>query len=268
MIINGILYLSLLGLIQGLTEFLPISSSGHLVIFQKLFSLSSPGVVIEAILHLGTLTAVCVYYYKDIYKIVVNFVKGIISKTGTNIEYENDFFNLALFIFIGTLPAALFGIFFKDFFENTFKNVKLVYVFLNVTGIILFTTIFSKKKGKLNLTKSLLIGIAQAIAILPGISRSGITIAAGMWLNVEKKEAARFSFLLAVPSILGAVVLSFKDIQYLSLDFKMGLISGFFIAFIFGYLAIKVLLKFVFKNKFFVFGIYCVILGLIGVLFL
>ena len=158
------------------------------------------------------------------------------------------------------------GLIFKDFFEGFFTNINFVYLFLFITGFVLLSTYYSKQSGKLNIWKSVVIGISQAMAIFPGVSRSGLTIAAGMWINVEKEQAARFSFLLAIPSILGAVVLSVGDIAELFTEVSIGLISGFLISIFCGYNAIKILLKVVTKNKFFVFGIYCVILSLTGLI--
>ena len=160
-----IIQIAVLGLIQGLTEFLPVSSSGHLVIFKSIFGLESPGVTIEVILHLGTLTAVLIYFAADIKKIIQNFFKGILSKFLKKRIYDRGYFNLSIFIIIGTIPAAFIGIFFKDFLESFFYNIKFVYIFLNITGLILLSTIYKGKTTKLNSVKSFLIGIAQAVAI-------------------------------------------------------------------------------------------------------
>ena len=262
-----IIYLSVLGLVQGITEFLPISSSGHLVIFKEFFGLDTPGVAIEAVLHLGTLCAVVFYYFKDVKLLFINFIRGLSSKLLKKSEFNREYYDLSIYIILGSVPAGIAGLIFKDFFEGFFKNINFVYLFLFITGIVLLSTYYSKQRGKLNIWKSILIGAAQATAIFPGISRSGITIAAAMWVNVEKDQAARFSFLLAMPSILGAVVLSVGDIAALFDKASIGLIFGFLISVFSGYIAIQILLKIVTKNKFFIFGIYCFIISLIGLIF-
>lgn len=261
----------LLGIIQGLTEFLPVSSSGHLVIFQHLFSIVSDNVAFEVIVHLGTLMSVVVVYWTDIVQMIKSFFVGLLSGKIKK-AYENDLhFKLSLLVIIGTVPAVIAGIFFRDFFEEIFHNIKLVGVTLLITSVILFLTRFIKVHDKkLSFGKALLIGTGQAMAIFPGISRSGTTIATSLYLGINRKDAARYSFLLSLPVIAGAAVLELKDFisEGLATDQVGILLVGFFASFIIGYLAINFMLKVIQSGKFSLFAPYCALAGFVVLFFL
>ncbi|MFW6275981.1 MAG: undecaprenyl-diphosphatase UppP [bacterium] len=260
-----------LGIVQGLTEFLPVSSSGHLVIVQRFFNIVSENLAFEVVVHLGTLLSVLVVFYDDIIKMIRSFFGGIIGKK-VKICYQEDYhFKLAILVIVGTVPAVIAGLFFNDFFKSIFHNVKLVGVTLLITAVILFLTRFVTNRGKkLTFWKSVLIGIGQAMAIFPGISRSGTTISTSLYLGLNREEAARFSFLLSIPAIAGAAVLELSDL------FKTGLvinqvwvlIIGFIASFIVGYIAIRFLLRLIKTGKFSWFAPYCAALGIFVLLFL
>ncbi len=254
--------IAFLGLIQGLTEFLPISSSAHLAIVPKLLNWNDPGLTVDAFLHLGTLLAVLIYFFKDIKEIVLK---------------KHD---LLKAILIASLPVVLIGLAIKSHLSDP-SDPMSIYVrslpFMGSTliigAIILFIAekISSLKKGisSLKMPDIFMIGLAQALALMPGISRSGITIAAGMLLGLKRAEAARFTFLLGVPAILGAGILSIKDIcdasngTVASTSFDlMPLLLGLLISFVSGYLAIHFLIKLLEKHSTMLFIIYRIIFGI------
>ncbi|MBN2281907.1 MAG: undecaprenyl-diphosphate phosphatase [Candidatus Marinimicrobia bacterium] len=253
----------LLGMIQGLTEFLPVSSSGHLVIFQKLLGIASDNLAFEIIVHLGTLMSVFVVFYNDLLNLIKSLCIGIRNPKSAYIQ--DEYFKLAIQIMVGTIPAVFAGLLFKDFFERIFHNSSLVGITLIITGAILLSTKFLNKiDKKLSLINSLLIGTGQALAIFPGISRSGTTISTALFCGISKREAARFSFLLSIPAILGAAVLEIKDliISGISGQQILSLATGFLSSFLVGYLAIRFLLNIINKGKFFWFAPYCFLAGL------
>lgn len=261
----------ILGIFQGFSEFLPISSSGHLVILESLFGISSNNIAYEVSVHFGTLLSVVAIYYLDIWKMIRSFFKGIThGKLGITFE-NDDYFRMVVFILVGTIPAGVVGFFLKDFIAGIFHYPKLVGVMLMVTGIILLSTRWKKTRSRqLNIWNSLFIGIWQAIAILPGISRSGSTISAGLFSGIPRTEAARFSFLLSIPAVLGAVILEGKDLfgnNNVNLRWDIiltGLISSFFV----GYLSIRFLLKIIQSGKFSWFAPYCFAVGFLVLLFI
>ena len=247
-----------LGIIQGLTEFLPVSSSGHLVLAAEFLNYQDEGVAFEVFVHLGTLLSVLVVFRSKILKMIIAPYRCWIKKDDDPDYRESA--NWAVYIIIGTIPAALIGLVFKDQIEGIFSNVLLVIIMLFITGTLMITARFIKNKDlELNPVKSFLIGIAQAFAILPGISRSGSTIVTGMILGVDRSKAAEFSFLLSVPAILGATVLKIKDLLDNSIHSEelMLLLIGTVAAFISGYFAIIWLLDVVKKGKLEWFVIYC-----------
>jgi undecaprenyl-diphosphatase len=258
-----------LGIIQGLTEFLPISSSGHLVILQRLFGIQSDNVLLEVTVHCGTLLSVAVVFWQDLKRLIQAFFKGLPHPVIAS-RRDKDF-QLILYLFIGTLPAVVVGLLWKDQIEAIFHSAKLVGVTLMVTGLVLGITHFVKPLSQLvDLRRSLLIGIAQAVAILPGISRSGATIATGLFLGLKREEATRFSFLLSIPAILGALILHLPDLLAPTRPDIIWwvLLLGFSSAFIVGYLAIRWLLQLVNSGKFAHFAPYCLLVGLLVLLFL
>lgn len=253
-----ILKVIILGIVQGLTEFLPVSSSGHLVLAAKLLNFHEEGVAFEVFVHLGTLLSVLIVFRKDVIKMILapfQFISAGFSRDDTKTYLFWD-----LYIIIGTIPAAIVGLSLKSRIETAFSNIPLVIVMLAITGTILLSSRYMpKKKTEMTTLKSFIIGIAQAFAILPGISRSGSTIVTGIFLGIDKEQSARFSFLLAIPAILGASVIKINDL-YMMDNYSTPisyLILGAIISFIAGYFAIIWLLDIVKKGKLEWFAIYC-----------
>ena len=245
------------GVVQGITEFFPISSSGHLVILQGLFGLKEPQLAFDIFLHLGTTVSILIFFYKDIIGLLKNR-------------------RLAVLLITGSIPTFIIGMSFKDIFERFFAMPKVVGYMLVVTGVwLIVSTVYSSRfnksgtKKELGFLNSIIVGIAQGISIMPGISRSGATIATGMLTGLEREVAFKFSFLLAVPAVLGAVTLKAHKIGF-SLITKdaFGFIVGGLVAMIVGIFSIKALLKIVRNNQLYIFGVYCLIAGtLVAILF-
>lgn len=263
----NILQALILGIVQGLTEFLPVSSSAHLVFVPALMGVS-PGVAFDAFLHLGTLTAVVGYFWRDILTIVKAFFRSLADIPGAGFFCalrEDPFKRLAWLIIIGSIPAAVLGFLFQKFFENLFSSIPAVALFLIGTGGLLFAAETVKRGRKtaqdMTFRDGLVIGLAQAAAIAPGISRSGATISAGLFLGLERELAARFSFLLSIPAILGATILQFKGI---SAGIHLGpgvFLAGFAASAVCGGLAIRVLLNIIQKRSLRMFAYYCGLAG-------
>lgn len=244
----------ILGIIQGLTEFLPISSSGHLVLGQELLGVSVPGNAFEVVVHLGTLCSVLIVFWSDVLQLLKTLK-----------DYKTQKYILALAI--GTLPAIVIGLLFKDIIGEAFENIKVVATTLLITGGILLSTKFIiKKKNDATIGKGLLVGIAQAMAIIPGISRSGITISAGMFLGISPEKAAKFSFLLAIPAIAGAGLLTGLDVfETGTISLSVGVLAtGFISSLIVGWLSLKWLIGLIKTGKFHWFGVYCILIGLVS----
>jgi undecaprenyl-diphosphatase len=254
-----------LGIVQGLTEFLPISSSGHLVFFQSLLGLKEPPIFFDVMLHLGTLLAVVVYFRTDIRKII----EGIGSTLRRKEENKQEA-KLFLLIILATIPTGLMGILFKDWFESFFSKPKLVGGMLILTGLILWLTRWTKKEGKslgrMGWFDAILIGIAQGIAIIPGISRSGATISMGLFCGLDRELSAKFSFLLSIPAILGAILLEYKKMDTVS---GLGsMLIGTAVAFGVGILALTVLIRIIKMGKIFSFSYYCCGMGILMIILL
>jgi len=238
-----------LAIVQGLTEFLPVSSSGHLVIFQKLFNLTEPPVFFDILVHVGTLGAILVYFREALVKMTKSTLWLII---------------------VGTIPAVIVGLFLQNYLSLIFNSLKLVGFTLLITGLFLFSTKKVKKaKRQFNQLKwpdALWVGFFQSLAILPGISRSGATMVAGMWRQFDQKTAFQFSFFLAIPAILGALALQLPDLIVSPCDHLEQGLLGMVIAGGVGYLALKMLEKTLVRAKLWLFGFYCLVLGLIVLL--
>ena len=245
----------LLGIIQGLTEFLPISSSGHLVLVQEFLGVKQPGVSFELLVHLGTLLAVLVYFRAGIF----DLLKSIYTPS---MKFERKM--IALLV-LGTIPAGLAGVLFKDFFEEAFSSPVVTSCMLLATGFILLVTRFVRKGDRaVSWGTAIIIGIAQSLAILPGISRSGSTIAVGMVSGVQPSRAAEFSFLLAVPAIAGAVVFKARDLMTLGTTDTGPFLAGTAAAFVFGLIAVYAVLSVIRRGKFEYFAYYCFAAGALG----
>lgn len=264
----------IIGIVQGLTEFLPVSSSAHLVFVPYVMNFES-SLAFDTILHVGSLVAVFVYFWKDIVHMIKSFISSLLDipkgkfKEGLK---EDQFKKLAWLVIIGTIPAGLAGILLKDFFEGLFNNIPAVGFFLIITGFLLWgsekvSRKISEKTSLKNMSikTALIMGVAQACAIAPGISRSGATISTGLFLGLERKLAARYSFLLSIPAILGAALVQTKDISSL-MDFNIGIfVAGFAAAAISGYIAIKIVMKLIQEKDLLIFAYYCWIVGIIAV---
>jgi undecaprenyl-diphosphatase len=237
---------AILGILQGLTEFLPISSSGHLVLAQKVLGFESPGVYLELLLHLATLLAILVFFFKDIL--------GLFHFKGPLREHW------LFLIIIGTVPIAIVGYLFQERVELAFESATSTSIFLCVNGLILLST-FLRKGGRTRILpwQAVLIGCAQALALFPGISRSGSTIACALLLGLEGRTAFKFSFLLSIPAILGAGLLKLFGAE--GGEFGISLGVPMLLAFVFGMLALFILRRVVITRRFGYFGVYTLVLG-------
>ena len=254
-----------LGIIQGLTEFLPVSSSGHLVFFQSLMGLKEPPIFFDIMLHLGTLLAVVVYFWTDIWKIAQG-LGAVLKRKHKNLPQVKLF----LLIILASIPTGLMGILFKDWFESFFSKPKLVGGMLLITGLVLWITRFAKKEGKpleqIGWFDAILIGIAQGAAIIPGISRSGATISTGLFCGLDRELSGKFSFLLSIPAILGATLLEFRKIDMAS---ELGtVLIGTAVAFGVGILALTFLMKIIKMGRIFNFSYYCCGMGILMIILL
>lgn len=249
----------LLGLLQGLTEFLPISSSGHLVLAQSLLKFEGPGVAFDLMLHLGTLFAVIIYFREDIARLFLRHRNDAGSGVGSN---------WLLLLVIGSIPTALIGFAFKEQFETLFGKPYLAALMLWFTAAILvladLASLRQNPDKPMNAMRALIVGTTQGIAIIPGISRSGSTISAAIFTGVNATVAARFSFLLSIPAIMGASLLEMKDFSGIGAQNITAMAAGTVAAFFSGYLAIDVLLKVLVRHSLWRFSIYLFIVGLIG----
>jgi len=261
-----------LGILQGLTEFLPISSSGHLVIAQAVAGIRTPGMTFEIYVHFGTLLSILVVFRKDLSALFTSFIEKVKSPRTIISGYKDDKdYRLLLMLLLATIPAGVIGLLFKDFFAATFNNVKFVGFALILTGIILFVSKFAVNRNKEVWGKrAVLIGFAQALAIFPGISRSGASISTAMLSGVSGEQSARFSFLLAIPVIAGATVVQLLDmtssgpgkISYMIAG--VGAVSSF----ITGTLAISLLMEVMKKGKMHYFAGYCISVGFATIYFI
>lgn len=258
-----------LGVIQGITEFLPVSSSGHLALMQHFLGLREPHVFFDVMLHLGTLGAVIIVYKQSIRELAGASLSAIASSQ----FYRRPIFTingstdlkLIWFILIGSVPTGVIAIAFKQQLEALFVKPTIVAVMLMTTGVILQLPRLRRstvqEDCRLRFWHSPLIGIAQGLAITPGISRSGATISMALLLGISAKKAARFSFLLSIPAILGAVLLKIKDVASISVD-TTAVVVGTLTSFLVGYIALRVLLSVLDRGKFSGFSYYCFALGI------
>ncbi len=258
----------LLGIIQGLTEFLPVSSSGHLVISERLLGFKEPEILLDASLHLGTLLAVCVYFRSDLAKML----QGIWSfaKRGNDRGMGlTDHASMAMMVVVGSVPTALIGLIFKDPLEKLFGAVTTVGVMLLVTGMITGVTRFIPvahgKWDRVKIWMALAIGAAQGLAIIPGISRSGATIVCALLLGLRREMAGRFSFLLSIPAIIGAVGLHLKS-EAIARVGVLPLVMGFASAAVVGFFALRLLMGMVQKGHFYYFAPYCFFVGTLTII--
>ncbi len=240
----------ILGIIQGITEFLPVSSSGHLVLLQKIFRVAEPSLTFGIVVHLGTLVAVFAVFWRDI----VALLKKPIQK-------------LTFLLIIGTIPAGIVGIVFKDFFESIFVSGSTIGFGFLITGmVLLFADSIRygyKDIDETNVLDAVVVGVLQSIAIFPAVSRSGLTISGALFRNMDRDFAAKFSFLLSIPAILGAAVFDLKDVLEIGVDNmdSLNLGVGFIFSAIFGYISIKYMIDILKRGKIRYFSYYVFALG-------
>ena len=254
-----------LSIVQGLTEFLPVSSSGHLRIVSQLFWGEDAGASFTAVIQLGTELAVLVFFAKDIWRILTAWFAGLADKSKRNFDYRMGWMVIA-----GTIPVGLAGVLLKDLIRENFRNL-----WITATVLILFSLVFilAERRGKkargfeeLTMKDAVLMGLWQCLALIPGVSRSGGTISGGLFLNLDREVATRFSFLLAIPAVLASGLFSLPD----AFDPQAGqaasglqLLVGSGIGFVVGYISIAWLLKFVSNHSFAWFAAYRIPLGLL-----
>ena len=293
-----------MGIIQGLTEFLPVSSSGHLALFRILFGVETEtGMLFDVLLHFGTLVAICAVFYKDVARLIVEGIyilknalinlaifvrnsflqiknmlrKEKISKEELDLgEYHpvanSSYRKFVLLVIVSTIPTGIIGIIGKDMVEMASKILLVPGICLMITAVLLFVADNTKGGEKLpkdiTYSNAFIIGIVQGVATLPGISRSGSTITACLLSGFNRSFAVKYSFLMSIPAILGAMILELKD--FAPIAFSAGEIInyavGMVIAGVVGYICIKTMLVVVRNKKFKVFGIYCMIIGVISII--
>jgi undecaprenyl-diphosphatase len=251
----------ILGFIQGLTEFLPISSSGHLAVAQHFLpGFHQPGLLFDIILHLGTLLAVLIYFRSE----VALLLRGLIPN-----ESGAQGRRLIIMLALGTLPAVIAGLTLGPVIERSFTNIAVVGVGLLVTASLLLVSKRFNRNGTrdgrtlndVSTTDAVLVGVVQSAALVPGISRSGSTIVAGLGRGFSRETAARFSFLLSIPAILGATLYELPKARLLTEDAVSGYVVGFLASFLIGYIAIAIVLRCLEHRKFYAFGYYCLAVG-------
>jgi len=264
------LELILLGLIQGITEFLPVSSSGHLVIAKYFLKLNLPGAAFEAFVHFGTVLAVVILFKKEIKELFMSLFESIYKLfKGEKLSsiFKKDLNSkFAWFLIISSVPAAIIGYGFNLYLEILFNKTLITSLMLFVTGILLWLGNKNYTEGNKNILEisckdAIFIGLAQATAIIPGISRSGLTVLAGLQRNLDREFAAKYSFILSVPIILGATIFKIGKLSALNIKLSNLLLSGF-IALISGYLAMKLFMRLLKSRKIYFFSYYLWILSI------
>jgi undecaprenyl-diphosphatase len=234
-----------LGVLQGLTEFLPVSSSGHLVLFQQFFDVGTDHILFDLVLHLGTLVPVLWFYRSEVKSMVVDFVAGdqpLTQRRGVQLAG----------LVVASIPTAAIGLLFQDLFEALFSTPSLLVITFSITGVLLWAAgrfDRSERARPLTWKLALALGLAQGLAITPGISRSGTTIAVALMLGLPREEAARFSFLMSIPAISGAVLLKLKDVDPGAISVAPMVVGGTAALFV-GYLALTLLVRLVLNGKF------------------
>ena len=249
----------LLGLVQGLTEFLPVSSSGHLVLAGRWLSLDPPGVLLEAMLHWGTLAAILIVFRKDI----VELLKSLRGKGSVEQRKEVGF------LIAGTIPVVAVALLFRETIQSAFSSLLGVGIGLLITALVLTLGHLARARARrpsIRFSDALVVGLLQAASVFPGISRSGITISAGMSIGLTAPQAARFSFLLAIPALFGAGLLHLLDaLKTPGTQNWLGILIGTLCAFGSGWLALRVVLRLVRRGRFWIFAVYCFIVGAVTV---
>lgn len=254
----------ILGIVQGLTEFLPVSSSGHLAVFQHLFGMQEDRILfLTVLLHLGTLLSIFYVYSKDIGLIIIEFIKMIFEVIkGKGLRVSNEHRKLGIMIIVATIPTGLMGIFLNDVFTSFYSSTLIIGFAFLITGALLWfaegVNIGKRNINDMRWYDAAIVGIFQGLAITPGISRSGSTIVGSLFRGFNKELATKFSFLISIPTISGAIILEMKHALEIGLgDLSFGmLLAGILSAFITGILAIRTLINFIKKEKLYYFSYY------------
>ena len=253
-----------LGLIQGLTEFLPISSSAHLRIFPELFGWGDPGAAFTAVIQIGTELAVLIYFRKDIWRIGSTWVRSLFQP-----EYRGHIdARMGWYVIVGSLPIVVLGVLLKDVIERDFRNLWIIATMLIVLGVVLGIADRTARQDRdlkqIALRHATLMGFAQALALVPGVSRSGATISMGLFLGMKREAATRFAFLLAIPAVVGAGLFELKEIPHGHNDYGWGpTLVATVVSFVVGYAAIAWLLRYVSTKSYMPFVVYRIALGLL-----
>lgn len=260
-----------LGLVQGITEFLPISSSAHLFLLPHLLGWQYAGITFDLALHLGSLLAIVLYFWKDLWALIIGFLKAV-NKPKRFLTDDNS--RMSLYIALGIIPAGIVGFLFDDLIETTLRNPLIsasLLIFVGIIFLVIEAITNPKRDFKhILLRDALIIGVAQCLALIPGVSRSGITMVTALCLGVKHEAAARFSFLLGTPITAAAAIFKLKDLAQTGLpsDMLAYFLVGMITAAISGYLAIRFLLTFLRKHSFTVFGWYRIAFGALALLIL
>jgi undecaprenyl-diphosphatase len=262
----SILQAVVLGCVQGLTEFVPISSSGHLVIVPEVLGWAPPGLAFDVLLHIGSLIALVVYFFRDLMELLTGVIKG-----------DKKQRRLLRLLIVGTVPAVIAALALSDYFDKAYEDARASAIQLLITAAILVGAELAlrfhqrrtaargselRRMENLREGDAAVIGIGQAVAILPGISRSGTTIAAGLALSMERNEAARFSFILALPALFGAALIEVPELAQTTLGAGSAA-AGLLASLVTSYVAIAALLRYLRSNTLYVFAAYCVLAGII-----
>lgn len=259
---DDVLRSAFLGLLQGLTEFLPISSSAHLAIFPKFFGWSDPGAAYTAVVQIGTEIAVVLYFWRDIWTIGSGWVRGLFSREAR----QEPAWNMGWFVIIGSMPIVLIGLVLEDLIDSEFRNLWVIGTMLILLGVVLGVAERVGRNAKpiddLTWGHAVLFGLAQAAAVVPGVSRSGATISMGLFLGYERAAATRYAFLLAIPAVVGAGIYKLKDIPGGDNAYGVGpTILGTIVAFAVGIAVIHWLLRYVSTRSYAPFVAYRIVLG-------
>ncbi len=253
------LKLIVLAVLQGIAEFLPISSSGHLVIAKSILHISEADATVEIFLHFGTLIAILAFYRRKIFELI---------RPVFGLRFRDDSVKFVFLVLLASVPAGVVGVAWKDELESLFSRSSLASAMLLLTALVLFATYLSRRREgfRWNVFSSLAVGFAQALAILPGLSRSGFTIAVALLLGAAPESAAEFSFILAIPALAGAMTLKTAEIITQERHISPQLILATIISATIGYIALSALIPVLKRGKFWMFGIYCAALGIVGLI--
>ncbi|MBU9724046.1 MULTISPECIES: undecaprenyl-diphosphatase UppP [Bacillaceae] len=254
------------GIVQGLTEFLPISSTAHIVITQLIFGYTFPGLSFEIFLHLASVLAVTIYFWKDLWRVIQGFFKFLGGKREEN---KTQFF-FGIYILVATIITGVLGMVLTDVASDAIKTPPFIALALTVTGVALifierFHRTGNKSEETMTFWDSVLVGLGQTLAVIPGISRSGATLVVSLLAGLNRETAVRYSFLLAIPVILGSTVLAIDDFSVTMVDYigPMNLVVSFVVTFIFSMIGIVWLIDFLKKSKLIYFAIYCFIVAIL-----